>query len=78
MTDFPKAPKKSLYVLIVKVLSRALLLGVPGLRWYGAFATGSSCRGSWRFLCKPPIEKYSADLQWRVVHGAVATDMWYI
>lgn len=35
---------------------------------------GSSPRGSWRSLYKPPIEKHSADLQWRVVHGAVATN----
>lgn len=61
MTDFPKALKKSLYVL------RALTGGVSELRWYGAFATGSSRRGSWRSLCKPPIEKCSADLQWSVV-----------
>lgn len=32
MTDFPKALKKSLYVL------RALTVGVSELRWYGAFA----------------------------------------
>lgn len=51
MIDFPKALKKSSYVL------RALTVGVSELRWYGAFATGTSRRGSWRSLCKPPIVK---------------------
>lgn len=62
MTDFPKALKKSLYVL------RALTGGVSELRWYGAFATGSSRRGSWRSLCKPPIEKCSAEAEETLQH----------
>ncbi|KAK3524893.1 hypothetical protein QTP86_011311 [Hemibagrus guttatus] len=28
----------------------------------------------WRTLYKPPVEKRTADLQWRIIHGAVATD----
>ncbi len=31
--------------------------------------------GCWRSLYKPPIEKRSADLQWRVVHWAIATNI---
>ena len=31
-------------------------------------------RDRWRALYKPPIEKRTADLQWRLIHGAIATD----
>lgn len=29
---------------------------------------------SWRLLYKSPIPKRSGDLQWRIIHGIVATD----
>ncbi len=35
---------------------------------------GPDFRGSWRSLYKPPIEKRTADLQWRLVHGIIATN----
>ena len=31
-------------------------------------------KGSWRSLYKLPVEKRTADLQWRIVHGAIATN----
>lgn len=31
-------------------------------------------RDRWRALYKPLIEKWMADLQWRLVHGSIATD----
>ncbi len=31
-------------------------------------------KGCWRSLYKPPIEKRTADLQWRVIHWAIATN----
>ncbi|KAJ3615285.1 hypothetical protein NHX12_018853, partial [Muraenolepis orangiensis] len=34
----------------------------------------SSPKGSWRCLYKLPVEKRTADLQWRIVHGAIATN----
>ena len=39
------------------------------------FAPDTSPRGSWRTLYKPLVEKCSADLQWRVVHGTVVTNL---
>lgn len=74
LSDFATVSKKSMYAVAVKVLNRASLAGVQESRWIGVLAPGSSPRGSWRSLYKPPIEKRSADLQWRVVHGAVATN----
>ena len=72
--DFPGTSKKALYSVSVKVLNRSSLAGVQESRWSGVLAPGSSPKGSWRSLYKPPIEKRTADLQWRVVHGAVATN----
>lgn len=37
------------------------------------FESGS-LKGSWRSLYKRPIEKRVGDLQWRVVHGILATN----
>ncbi len=31
-------------------------------------------RDRWRVLYKPPIEKRTADLQWRIIHRAIATN----
>ncbi|CAI5657091.1 unnamed protein product [Oreochromis niloticus] len=72
--DLSRISKKAIYEVAVKVLNRGLLAGVLESRWSGVLAPGSSPRGSWRSLYKPPIEKHSADLQWRIVHGAVATN----
>ncbi|KAI4884728.1 hypothetical protein NFI96_032233, partial [Prochilodus magdalenae] len=74
LTSLEAATKKALYVTCVKVGYHKTLSRVKELRWSGVLAPGSSPRGSWRSLYKPPIEKRTADLQWRIVHGAVATN----
>ncbi len=38
------------------------------------FESGSSPKGSWRSLYKRPVEKRVGDLQWRIVHGILATN----
>lgn len=72
--DFSDTSKKVLYLVAMKVLNKASLTFVPESRGLGVLLLGSSPRGSWRFLYKPPTEKRTADLQWRIVHGAVATN----
>ena len=74
ISKLSETSKKSLYAVSVKVLNRVTLAGVRESRWLDVLAPGSSPRGSWRSLYKTPIEKRCADLQWRVVHGAVATN----
>ncbi|KAL6461578.1 hypothetical protein MHYP_G00297220 [Metynnis hypsauchen] len=71
---FAEVSKKGLYSICVKVLHRTSLDGLKESRWLGLLAPGSSPQGSWRSLYKPPIEKRAGDLQWRIVHGAVATN----
>lgn len=74
LTDFENATKRALYITSVKVTYQNSLAGVKESRWSDLLAPGSSPRGSWRSLYKPPAEKRTADLQWRIVHGAVATN----
>ena len=73
LTELAGTTRTAFYRVAVKVLNRSQLAGLQESRWSGLLAAGSSPRGSWRSLYKPPTEKRTADLQWRVVHGAVAT-----
>ncbi len=38
----------------------------------------SSPEGCWRILYKYPVNKRTGDLQWRIVHGAVATNRYVV
>ncbi|KAK2897108.1 hypothetical protein Q8A73_013488 [Channa argus] len=68
------AGKKVIYQICVKVLNLRSLTGVKESRWTGFLGQDDSPKGSWQCLYKLPIEKRTADLQWRVVHGAIATN----
>ena len=68
------AGKKDIYHTCVKVLNLHSLVGVRESRWAEVFGPDVSPKGSWRSLYKLPVEKRAADLQWRVVHGAIATN----
>uniref|UniRef100_A0A3Q3ERM5 Reverse transcriptase domain-containing protein n=1 Tax=Labrus bergylta TaxID=56723 RepID=A0A3Q3ERM5_9LABR len=71
---FQDAGKKALYQSCVKVLHLRGLSGVKESRWIEFFGPEVSPKGSWRSLYKLPVEKRTADLQWRVVHGVIATN----
>lgn len=60
--------------MCVKVLNLCSLSGLKESRWTEFFGPYASPKGSWQSLYKLPIEKRTADLQWRVVHGAIATN----
>ncbi len=66
--------KKTLYTLCVKILHLHALTNVKESKWQEVFGLGASPKGSWRTLYKPPIEKRTGDLQWRLVHGIIATN----
>ncbi|KAK2897116.1 hypothetical protein Q8A73_013496 [Channa argus] len=74
LSTFQGAGKKVIYQICVKVLNLCSLTGVKESRWTGFLGQDDSPKGSWRCLYKLPIEKRTADLQWRVVHGAIATN----
>lgn len=60
--------------MCVKVLNLGALSGIKESRWTEIFGPDVSPKGSWRSLYKLPVDKQTADLQWRIVHGAIATN----
>ncbi|KAJ3583797.1 hypothetical protein NHX12_015584, partial [Muraenolepis orangiensis] len=71
---FQACGKKETYNLCVKVLNLRSLAGVKESRWAEFLGPDSSPKGSWWCLYKLPVEKRTADIQWRIVHGAIATN----
>ncbi len=69
---FQNVSKKELYQVFVKALNLRSLSGVVESRWTGFFHPSFSPKGSWRSLYKLPVKKWTADLQWRIVHGVIA------
>lgn len=74
LEGFETVSKKALYNICVKVSHYNVLKDCKETKWLDLFGPDSSPRRCWRSLYKPPIEKRTADLQWRVVHWAVATN----
>ncbi len=74
MTTFEEISKKAICVTCVKVTSYSSLKSVKESKWTDIFGAEFSPMGCWRSLYKPPIEKRTADLQWRVIHWAIATN----
>ncbi|KAL7860336.1 hypothetical protein AOLI_G00166850 [Acnodon oligacanthus] len=52
----------------------AVLNGRADTMWRGKLGLGIDKRPVWRVLYKPPLTKRSGDLQWRILHGAVAVN----
>uniref|UniRef100_A0A3Q3EUV6 Reverse transcriptase domain-containing protein n=1 Tax=Labrus bergylta TaxID=56723 RepID=A0A3Q3EUV6_9LABR len=68
-----KADKKTWYMNCVKAIHKAGLCNRPPTVWsnrLGANGAGPQ----WRILYKPPLKKRTADLQWRILHGAIASN----
>ncbi|KAK3565142.1 hypothetical protein QTP86_000247 [Hemibagrus guttatus] len=73
-TSLKDMTKKGIYHITVKVLHKESLKRQKASRWPGMLNPDFLVQDRWRALYKPPIEKRTADLQWRIIHGAVATD----
>ena len=71
---FEAVEKKPLYQLCVKVCCLHSLVGVKVSKWTKLFGQDKSLTSSWRSLYKLPVNKHSADLQWRIIHGAITTN----
>ena len=76
--DFETLGKKAAYEVSVKVSNLRSLSGVQVSRWTEFFGAGSSQRGCLRSLYKPPVDKRTGELQWRIVHGAIATNRYLV
>lgn len=71
---FKDASKKALYCTSVKMTHQESLKGIKASKWPELLQPDFLVRDRWRTLYKPPVEKRTADLQWRIIHGAIATD----
>ncbi len=71
---FKEASKKTLYLTCVKVAHQSILRDCKETKWSDVLGPNSFPRRCWRSLYKSPIEKRTADLQWRFIHWAVATN----
>jgi len=69
-----KADRKKLYQNCVKVLNKKVLNGRVDTVWRDKLCLDHSIKPVWRVLYKPPLEKRVGDLQWRILHGAVAVN----
>ncbi len=74
LAAFGDADKKAIYIMCVKVWHLNILESVSESKWLEVLGPGASPKRCWRSLYKPPIEKRSGDLQWRIVHGIIATN----
>lgn len=71
---FHEVGKKSMYYVCVKVMRFQELKQVCESKWQEIFGIDLSPKRSWRTLYKVPIDKRTGDLQWRIIHGIVATN----
>ena len=72
--SFSGLTKRTPYCACTKTLNFQALMDLRGTKWTEVMGSGSSPKGSWRSLYKRPIEKRMGDLQWRLVHGILATN----
>ncbi|XP_059585874.1 protein FAM241B isoform X1 [Alligator mississippiensis] len=68
---FGTLPRKGLYMWVVRTRHAQVLAGRPDTAWRRRLARPGT--PAWRTLYKAPIAKKTGDLQWRLVHGILAT-----
>ena len=68
-----EADKETLYRNCVKCIHQAGLSGRPPTVWAKKWGQDGPSP-QWRLLYKAPLKKRTGDLQWRILHGAVATN----
>jgi len=66
--------KITLYTACVKTMNYKDLKDQIGSKWTLVLGSGSFPSGSWQTLYKKPCEERMGDLQWKIVHGVLATD----
>jgi len=71
---FHNVAKKNLYYICVKSVHVGHLQGKTDTKWRDKISICDKVHPSWRVLYKPPISKRCGDLQWRVLHCAIASN----
>ncbi len=72
--ELGEAKGKILYKCFVKVFNKGTLNGRVDTVWRDKLGLNEEMKPVWRVLYKPPLIKRSGDLQWRILHGAVAVN----
>ncbi|XP_040928666.1 transposon TX1 uncharacterized 149 kDa protein [Betta splendens] len=65
---------KTMYNSCVKVLNRKQLSDRVDTVWRRRLPASTATQPVWRVLYKPPLNKRTGDLQWRILHGAIAVN----
>lgn len=65
---------KKIYECCVKVLNRSKLNGRTDTVWRQKCHVDNSVKPAWRVFYKSPLRKRSGDLQWRILHSAIAVN----
>lgn len=68
------ASGKQLYNACVKVLNKKCLASRVDTPWRNVLKLSVNVKPEWRALYKPPLPKKLGDLQWRILHGAIAVN----
>ena len=69
-----QATGKDVYKLCVKMLNKKVLDKRVDTPWRSVLQIGDVVRPQWRALYKSPLPKKAGDLQWRILHGAIAVN----
>lgn len=72
--SFKSMTKKVMYNITVKMIHQDSLRKQKVSKWPDLLSPDFLIRDRWRALYKPPVEKRTGDLQWRIIYGAIATD----
>ena len=72
--DLHTAKGRAMYECCVLTLNRSNLDVRTDTAWRGRLDVDSSVKPAWRVLYKPPLRKRTGDLQWRILHGAIAVN----
>ncbi|MGH0176013.1 UNVERIFIED_CONTAM: hypothetical protein FKN15_071634 [Acipenser sinensis] len=71
--NFRVLKSQDLYRLCIKSAHCRELRGRVDSRWRAHLSLGEEGTPEWRVLYKPPLDKRAGDLQWRLIHGILAT-----
>lgn len=69
-----EANRKKMYRSCVKILNSKVLNGRVDTVWRDKLDLNQNIKPVWRVFYKPPLEKRVGDLQWRILHSAVAVN----
>ncbi len=72
--DLCTAPGKAFYKISVKVFNKKVLRDKVDTPWRRVLGVEEIVKPEWRSLYKPPLSKRAGDIQWRLLHCAIAVN----